>query len=293
MSEPSFAALYRRFLGLVAQPLPLAEAAVAREADHPGGFPLDRWLAANNQEQASERLGIYAHMYFARLRESLREDYSACTHVVGDAVFERIVVRYLVTHPSDNPSLRHHGRHFPEFLRRQAAALAVDCGELRSDLADLAALEWARIEVFDAPEAATLGASTLAALEPAAWADLALRLIPAHRVVTSEHAIDALWLAAEHGGVIAGPRPEEQQLLVWRRGFSVFHRVVSGDEARALALLEHPATFAEVCTAFAHGRPIGEAAHRAVVALEQWLADQLLMLGSAAAEGSWVPRKAP
>jgi hypothetical protein len=214
------------------------------------------------------------------LRDSLREDFSGCARIAGDAAFERLVARYLVTHPSDNPSLRHHGRHFPEFLRVHGAALSTECGGLRPDLADLAALEWARIEAFDAPETAPLDSSTLAALAPEAWAELELRLVPAHRIVVSEYALDALWLAAELDGVVDPPRPCEQRLLVWRRGFSVYHRVVAGDEVRALALLEQPVTFGRLCTAFTPDGPTTEAADHALAVLRQWLADELLMLGA-------------
>jgi len=284
MSEPSFAALYRRFLALVAQPRPLAAAAAAREASDAGAFPLGGWIAGGN-DWASERLGIYAHMYFARLRESLREDYSACARICGDATFERIVVRYLVTHPSDNPSLRHHGRHLPEFLRHHGGTFADDCGGLRPDLADLAALEWARIEAFDAPEATPLDTSTLAALEPEAWAELELKLVPAHRVVKSKHAIDELWLAAEHEGAIAPPLPREQRLLVWRRGFRVYHRVVLGDEARALSCLAEPVTFGRLCSVFDHGCTTSETAGRALGVLQQWLADELLLVSADATGG--------
>jgi hypothetical protein len=284
MSEPSFAELYRRFLALIAQPRPLAEAAVERQAGDPHASPLRGWIAAGNEDRATERLGIYAHMYFARLHGSLREDYSACAQVVGDATFERLAAHYLVTHPSDNPSLRHHGRHFSEFLRGRGDALAHDGSGLRPDLADLAALEWARIEAFDAPEAAPLVSSTLAALPPDAWSDLELRLVPAHRIVTSKYRVDALWLAAEHAAVAPLPRRGEQRLLVWRRGFTVYHRAVAGDEARALALLAHPVTFGRLCAAFDRGRPTSETAGRALAALEQWLADELLVLGASGAE---------
>ena len=282
MSEPTFAMLYRRFLALTAQPRPLAEAAAEREANDRGAFPLGGWILGSD-ERAGERLGIYAHMYFARLRDSLREDYSACARVIGDVAFERIVVRYLVAHPSDNPSLRYHGRHFPEFLRKREAALAADCGGLRRDLADLAALEWARIEAFDAPETVPLDTSTLAALRPEMWTELELGLVPAHRIVKAEHAVDALWLAAEHETVVEAPRPGEQQLLVWRRGFNVYHRVIAADEARALSLLEHPVTFARLCAEFDHEHSTSEAAGRALDVLKQWLADELLALEPTAA----------
>ena len=87
------------------------------------------------------RLGIYAHMYFSRLHDSLREDFPQCAQLLGPEAFQRLAARYLVRHPSDNPSLRYHGRHFPGFVREYLR----EDRELRPDLAELCQLEWARI----------------------------------------------------------------------------------------------------------------------------------------------------
>jgi len=58
---------------------------------------------------------------------------------------------YLEVFPSKQPSVRHLGRALAEFLRRRE--------DIPKCLADLAQLEWARVEVFDAPDAesATMG----------------------------------------------------------------------------------------------------------------------------------------
>src|SRR5438876_8206669 len=189
MSEAGFAQVYRRFLALVAQPQPVREAAAALASRDAKAAPLAGWIVAENDEQAAARLGIYAHMYFTRLRDSLCEDYEAFGALVGNETFERIAARYLVEHPSDNPSLRYHGRHLPEFLRRRGEELEGLVGTLRPDLADLCALEWARIEVFDAPEAKLLSAEMLAGRAEQAFSHLELQLVPAHRLLTCDYAV--------------------------------------------------------------------------------------------------------
>jgi len=88
--------------------------------------------------------------------------------------------------------------------------------------------------------------------------------------------IDRLWLAADQDGVLEPPHPRGQRLLGWRRGFSVYHRVITGDEARALALLERSVTFGTLCAALDHGHPTSEVAGRALAVLKPWLADELL-----------------
>lgn len=273
VAEPTFAPLYRRFLALIAQPRPLAEVARERAVTDAGAAPLGRWITAPDEEQAAERLGIYAHMYFARLRDSLRDDYAALARIAGDAAFEALAVRYLVHHPSDNPSLRYHGRHFPAFLVRE---LATAPASLRPDLADLAALEWARIEAFDALAGTPLTPDELGKVEPEAWAALPLALLPCCRVLDTAHSATSPWLAAEREETPPPPQATPERVLVWRRGFGVYHRKVSGDEARALALLARPATFGELCGLFDDGRPTAETALRALTVLKQWLADEIV-----------------
>jgi hypothetical protein len=278
--EPSFAALYRRFLALISQPNPLAQAVHERAATDPGSAELSDWIDAANQEQAVARLGIYAHQYFARLTESLREDFSACASALGPEAFDRLSARYLVAYPSDNASLRYHGRHFTRFLGERAGEFARE-RSWRTDLADLAALEWARIEVFDAPAAPLLDVSALLSTPADAWFEIELSLVPAHRIIRVRHDIEELWLAAEHSRPLPPAREHERVLSVWRRGFGVFHRAVAASEARALERLVGGTSLAELCSVIAPERPTERAAATVFTLLRQWLADEILITRAA------------
>jgi len=269
MSEPTFAAIHRRFFELIAQPEPLQRAAEARAPRDAEATPLSGWISADDEAHAAARLGIYAHMYFARLRDSLREDYETCVTLLGDEAFARLAARYLVAHPSDHPSLRHHGRHFAEFLRKQ--------GALRTDLAEVAELEWARIEVFDAPHAEPLRLAELEGLDARDWPELSLQLIPASRLLDRDHAVEETWRACAQRELPPPPRRAPGTTLIWRRGLMSRHRPLPTDEARALRLLERPARFADLCAVLGHGRDAGAAAARAFELLRQWLVDELLM----------------
>ena len=94
------------------------------------------------------RLEIYAGMYRARLLDVLREDFPRTLAVVGDDGFAALASGYLDRVPSRNPSVRHAGQRFADFLETEPTTPAF--------LADLARLEWARVEVFDAADAAPL-----------------------------------------------------------------------------------------------------------------------------------------
>jgi len=275
MSAPHLARLERRFLKLIAQPDPLRQAACALERDDPGAARLSSWLQADAEETAAARLGVYAHMYFSRLHDSLREDFPHCARLLGAEAFQRLAARYLIRHPSDNPSLRYHGRHFPGFVRQCLLEHAEP--DLRADLADLCELEWARIEVFDAADTAVLNTAQLAALRALEFADLRLRSVSATRILELGFTVDGLWSACDGEQPPAPLNETPQTLLVWRRGFRVYHRAVTGLEAQALQVLRGEGTrFAELCELFAEDGSLGLATERAASHLGQWLSDELL-----------------
>jgi hypothetical protein len=271
VSAPRLAVLERRFLRLIAQPAALDAAARELTELDPGASPLSGWLRGS-ESFVSSRLGIYAHMYYARLRDSLRQDYPKLAVVLGTKAFARLALEYLVDNPSDHPSLRYHGRHLARWLERGACSVSA-----RDDLAALARLEWARIEVFDAAEAAPLDAEQLAAYPVAHWPSLRLQRVPACAAVETNFAVAALWSAADGDEPLPEVTDERETLLVWRRGFRVYHRPLQRAEAALLERLATSATLSELCEAAAEMTG-GDAATKVLGWLRQWLADELLCL---------------
>ncbi|HEU4537215.1 MAG TPA: DNA-binding domain-containing protein, partial [Polyangiaceae bacterium] len=193
MTTDSLRALERRFFSLVTRPPrpPGAGGRFATPADADGGeaaVPLERWLLGSPELDAEARLGIYADMYVSRMIDVLAEDYRLGKLLVGAEAFDRLAAEYLARHPSRHPSLRHFGRQMPAFVRSHAL------GE-RPGFADLLALEWARSDAFDAPDAEARPWSSFAAIEPAAWPSLRLELVPAARFLRLETSADELWSA--------------------------------------------------------------------------------------------------
>lgn len=278
MNTAAFARLERRFLRLVCQDRPLEEAARACLADDPEVLPVSGWVEAPSESLAFERLNIYAQLYFARLRDSLRDDYAGFAKLVTARTFDRLASRYILRHPSDNPSLRHHGRHFPEFLSRGLGEVGDAFADLRPDAADLCRLEWSRIECFDAADAAALTSARLKSLKSGSFEDMRLALVPAAQLLTTRHSVSALWDALELGTDLPAPRADAERLLIWRRGFTVLHRVLEPNEALALSLVAEGAKFADVGEALATGtHDLQSAASLALSALLRWLTDELLL----------------
>lgn len=223
-------------------------------------LPADDFLVGSPELPAAERVGIYADMYQWRLTDALREDYPKLAAVLGDERFLALAEAYAREHPSDHPDLGQFGRHVPAFLRRFP-------GCERADLHDLAALEWARSEVFfDAP-VPPLGRAALAALDPAAVSAARLEVIRALRVLRLEHDVLATWRRLEHGETAGPVLAAPTAVVVWRTGFDVFHSVIEPDEASALELAGAGERLAAICEAF-EGRE--DPATAAFAALASW-----------------------
>jgi hypothetical protein len=257
----------------------LAELGVSREE-------LARVIAGDGRASAIERLDVYANMYFFRILEVLRGYFPRLLAALGDDAFHDLVTDYLLRHPSRHPSLRYVGRHLPAFVRAEGP------GRARPWLAELAALEWARLDVFDRADDPLLSREALAALAPEAFAELPLALIGAHELVPARHAIELVWReagadAAPASGPAAAPSDpplagDGPALLVWRRGAEVFHRRLPSAEQRALALVGAGGagagvSFGALCAALAADAGSDEeAAGQAAALLGRWLADELL-----------------
>ena len=214
---------------------------------------------------ARARVQIYTDMVLWRQIDVLREDFPKLAALLGDEEFAELAEAYVRRWPSEHPSLVRLGRKMVEFVR------ACDDGSRRPDLADLAALEWARAECFEAPNAAAVDGDALRLLDD--FGSARLELIPAMRRLTLDHDAPAVWLALEHGEAVLEPGHATTFVVVWRPSgpeWEPLHATLEADEAQALARAAAGATLAEVCEAFAGRAQPAEAAFNA---LASWLAE--------------------
>ena len=184
-------------------------------------------------------------MYFFRLRDSLAEDFARTAAVLGEARWHNLVTDYLLAHPPASWSLRWAGEALPSFLRAHAY------GAERPWLPDVAALEQARNEAFQALDATPLRPEELAHVPPEKWPELRFSPAPGTALVSSRWDLAGWWndaASAEPPGALE----DEATLLVFRDAEDdVRHEPLAPAEAEAACLLLAGAPFAEVCGAFA------------------------------------------
>jgi hypothetical protein len=216
------------------------------------------------------RLEIYADMYRARLVDVLREDFPRVLAILGDQEFGALAERYLVRHPSTHPSVRHVGHRFADFVAREASA---------PFLGDLARLEWARGEVFDAADAEPLSLSDLSSIAPEDWPALRFQPIPACLVIECAWPVHEIWTEADAPALDAPVhvRPAACTLRVWREGGSVSHAAMGDLERRAFPSLQRGEPFGVLCAGLEDAIASADAAQTVGALLMRWLEDGLLI----------------
>jgi hypothetical protein len=224
-------------------------------------------VAGNERLTAVERLDIYANMYFYRLRDALAKDFAALCAVVGEGHFHNLVTDYLMAHPPSHFSLRYAGQHLPSFLPRHPLPRRWPY------LADLAQLEWAIIEAFDAADAPVLAPATLATVPPQSWPALRFQLTPSLRVLQLDWPADEVWKQVQRQETPAAPAHTAVSVRVWRQDFRVYHRRIDAAERLALAAAQSAASFAHICEKVA---ACGLGTDQVYALLQTWLDDGLL-----------------
>ena len=231
---------------------------------------LARVIAGDARLDAVQRLDIYANMYFWRLLDILRGDFSALVAAVGDDVFHNLVTDYLLASPSTHPSVRNVGARLADFLAQQPLAAE------RPWLVELGRLERARIELFDGPDAEPLTLDDLRARAPDEFVTLPLPLVPSHRFLDVGHAVDDVWRAAEDDRPIEPPAAGPCTLLVWRQDVTVYHRRLDERERDALVRARDGAPFGVICDRLAESMPVEEAGPAAFQLLARWVGDGII-----------------
>jgi hypothetical protein len=209
------------------------------------------------------RIGVYADAYFLRLRDVLGEDFPRVAALLGDR-FDEVVKGYLEAFPSRWPSVRRLGHALSEFLRRRT--------DTPKCLADLAELEWARIEVFDAPDAECATIEDFISVPADAWPTLHFSTIPAIKILRAQYPVHHLWSGERSLEVTAG----ETSLRVWRANdCRVFHALMDKRESAAIQKMISGAPFAAICETFAD-LPEAVAAQESAALLVRWIEDGII-----------------
>jgi hypothetical protein len=198
---------------------------------------VERYVTAGPRLSAADRFEIYRSGYHARLFECLLDDYPVLAAMLSrvhdtheghedhshDSCFESLCRAYVDRHPSASPNLNGFGRHMSSFCREVKLEAYPAFDGLRVFASELAALEWALVEVLHAETAAPLEITALQALPPEAWAGARFIKNDAIRVFRFEYPVNAVFIANRIDEIIPEiPAPSANAVAVYRKDMQLW-----------------------------------------------------------------------
>ncbi len=239
--------------------------------------PVPPGLVGPDGMPSARRFAVYRNNVVVGLSESLKLTFPAVCRIVGEAFFLAMARAYVVGNPPHSPVLLEYGEGFPDFIAAFPPAAALPY------LADVARIECAWKEAFNAMEAMPLAPAALAAVSEERIAALRFTLHPATRLVSSRYPALTIFRMNVGNGV---PAPIDlaaggEDCLIIRPGAEVEVRAVPPGGAAFLRKL-------------AAGATLGEAANAGLAASEAFdLSANLAGLLSAGVFSSFDPDTAP
>jgi hypothetical protein len=237
-----------------------------------GGDAMLQRITGTAKVSARQRLAIYYDAYRLRLLEALDSNYPVLHIWIGDEAFRSLGLAYIGAHPSRHFSIRYFGHRLPEFLS------TADVFRDKPYVSEMAALEWAISEAFDAPDSPVMPLDEVAAIPPDAWPDMRFQLHASVRLVELRWNAPLIWKAIKAEQVPEKPEPEEWPItwLVWRQDLKTYFRSLTVDEAWALDSARSGNSFADLCEGLCEWIDAQNVAQHAAGYLKHWVGDGLI-----------------
>jgi hypothetical protein len=223
---------------------------------------LDAQFVARGPRTGAGRMRIYNGAYFTRLDGAMVDTFPITRRVLGEPRFEALARRCFMRFPSRRPALEYVGESFPSLL-----ADVLPTGERLA--ADVAALEWARLEALLAPDCQVLARLNVPDMEPER---LRFRWLSSLRFRRSTLAAFRCFHEAE------GHTRESQALdgscpitvALWRRHHGTEYRTLEALEAQVLVDAGESISLLTMCERITDSAPEPVAASLRMI--RRWLA---------------------
>ncbi len=226
----------------------------------------------NERTTRNVLLGVYEHAYTARLCEVLSNEHEFLKSHMGADDFEVMARAYIAARPSNTSNARWFASRLPDFLAED------DRYAMRPEFAELAGLERALNDAFDAPDAPTLDLAALTAYDPDEWHTLVFTPHPsARRLDFKTNALD-IWSAIKAGDVPldAEQLAKPQHILVWRQDWTSMIRSLQPEESMMWDEAAKSVPFGRLCELIAVFNEPETASQRAAQHLQTWLSSEAL-----------------
>jgi hypothetical protein len=206
-------------------------------------------FAPSRRQDALQRVDIYREQFWLRHLESLREDFPG-TSALLTSTWVELCTQYLAAHPPCTPSLRELGFQLPDYLASLGAAVVPEVA------VDMARLELAYLEVFDALDETPLDVTRLQAFGPNEWTLVRFELSNALRLLDLRFSVADLRRTLRGGGTFP-PLPIQApiRLAVYRRERALFDHELCREAFELLVHLGRGLPLSAACDRTAQSHP--------------------------------------
>ena len=228
------------------------------------------------REKRETLFGVYRYAYGSRLVEALRNDHELLHRYLGDETFDDMGYAYVKARPSEDPNLRWFSQGLPDFLT------STEPYRQHPVLADLAALEKALNDAFDAREGSVLALEAMAGFAPELWNGLVFQPHPSAARLDHSTNAAAIWMALKNDETPpeAETLAESSRLLVWRQDTTPMFRELPAEEAMMWDEASTGIPFGVLCEMLATYDDPDNAAARGATYLHGWITAGLLAAAS-------------
>ena len=229
-------------------------------------------LVDTSKENRAVLLNVYRNAYTGRLMEFLAHDYEKLYAFLGEEQFRDLSRGFIGANPSATPNARWFGAKLPEFLRE------TDPYRTLPELGDLADLERALNDVFDAPDEPVLDLADLTVVPPDGWPELSFTPHPATRRLDQSTNATDIWRALQNEDTPPETKTlgETRQIIVYRSGGMASFRPMPSDEAMMWDEAAKGVRFSVLCEMLSIYGGEENAAGRAAQHLQEWINSGLL-----------------
>ena len=227
-------------------------------------------IESTPRRSAEQRMAFYGNAYTLRLKEALSTDYDRLHSYLGDDLFETLMQHYIESYPSHHPSLRYFGQHMVELAKQ------LEPFQQLPEVAEIARIEQAFGDSFDAADCQCVSLDQLAQLDPAAWATLTLRFHGAVQLLPQHYNSFQIWQALSNDETPPQKAASDTTWLIWRQDLVSRYRALESAESAALTVAMSAGNFADVCAALLAYFSEQEVPQQAVGYLQQWINDQMV-----------------
>jgi hypothetical protein len=235
---------------------------------------LETVVAPSATLSGAERLAIYCRSYHARLLQCFQEMFPALLHALGETLFNQFALDYLQQHPPHSYTLDHLADDFAQHLaetRPDADAPAAKRESWPDFIIELAALEWAFLQIYNGPgveERTVARAEALLMLAPEQVLDALPSPVPCLRLFAFRYPVHAYMLAVRRGAHPELPAPAETFVGATRTNYRVMLYELSAPQYACLKALDGQHTVSQ-----AFNQALSDSQPQPGVTIQSWLCD--------------------